>query len=139
MNHTVKTILVWVLILVSAVTLWNIVEREKQFTPPMSLTEFLEAVDSRRVASVTITGSAVTGRLRPDNQVFRSVIPENYTDLYERLIDSGTKVNVVPVERRSWLPLLTFWLLTMVVAFGLGWLCAGWSRGRPLQPPMTTA
>jgi ATP-dependent Zn protease len=139
MNATVKAILIWTLILVTAVALWNIVEKQKQSATALSLTEFLEAVDSKRVAEVTIEGSRLTGRLHPDNQVFRSAIPENYAGLYERLMDSGIKVNIVPVERRSWLPLLTFWLLTMFVAFGLGWLCALWYQGRGLQPPMTLA
>lgn len=139
MNPTVKTILIWVLILVAAVTLWNIVEKQERVEPPISFTEFYHEVLDQRVAEVTITGSKVTGRCRAGSKSFRSVIPENYTDLYERLINSGTKVNVVPTERRSWLPVLTFWLLTMLVAFGLGWLSAVWSQGQRLQPPMTTA
>jgi hypothetical protein len=66
MNQTVKTILVWMLILVAAVGLWNFVEHGRSAPPELSLTEFLSRVDNGDVAEVKVDGSSVTGKLAPE-------------------------------------------------------------------------
>jgi ATP-dependent Zn protease len=139
MNATVKTILIWVLILVSAVTLWNLVERSKNTTPQLTMTELLAMADAKEIEKVTVAGATgnVVG-IDKAGKGFRSTIPPNYPEAYNRLVDSGVKVTVRPPDSNPWLALLASWILPLLVSFGLGWQCALWSRRRP-QPPLTTA
>jgi cell division protease FtsH len=139
MNPTVKTILVWILILVAAVGLWNFVEHGRSGAPELSLTEFLSSVDKGEVAEVRVDGSSVTGKLRQNGGAFRSTLPVAYHAIYEQLIDAQVKVTVVPVDKPSWVTVFASSVSPLLVAFGLGWLCARWSQSRRQQPPMTTA
>jgi cell division protease FtsH len=135
MNPTVKTILAWVLILFVAVGLWNLVERVPQRFTILSFTDFLDQVEKGQVAEVTITGSTLTGRLQASNREFQSVMPSDYPAMYEKLIDQRVKVMVVP-DRQDWATALVTWVLPMLLAFGLGWVCA--SKFRSQRPASLT-
>jgi len=139
MNPTVKTILIWVLILVAALGLWNVVEHGRTSAPMLTLTDFLSKVDSGSVAEVKITGSSLTGRLRPSNEVFRSTILPDYAAVYDKLIKAKVQVTVVPADQQSWFAALTLWVAPMLIVFGLGWLCGAWFQRQRLQRPMATA
>jgi len=139
MNSTLKTVLIWILIVVAAVGLWNFVEHGRSGPRTIDLTDFLNHVENGRVAEVTIAGSSLTGRLRPDNQFFQSTMVPGYAAVYDKLIAAGVKVKVIPTDQQSWFTVLISWFMPMLVAFGLGWRCALWSQRQRLQPPMTTA
>jgi cell division protease FtsH len=103
MNSTVKTILIWLLILAAAVGLYQIVERGgagRQTT--LSLTEFLSKVEAGGVSAVTIQGSNVTGRLR-DNSEFRLTIPQGYAAVYDQLTAHNVQVRIIPADSSPWL------------------------------------
>jgi ATP-dependent Zn protease len=140
MNATVKTILIWVLILVAAVTLWNIVEKNKNTTTALTMTELLAKADTKEIEKVTVAGATgnVVGTDKGGRE-FRSTIPPSYLEAYNRLDAGGVKVTVNPPDTNPWLALLASWILPMLFSFGFGWQCAVWSQQRRLQPPMTTA
>jgi ATP-dependent Zn protease len=139
MNATVKTILVGVLILVTAVTLWNIVEQNKNHAPQLNLTELLALADAGKIqrATITLETGKVVG-MQMDGKAFRSSIPPHYDAIYSRL-ERVPQLTIDPPDSNPWLPMLVSSILPMLVSFGFGWQCALWSRGRRLQPPMTTA
>jgi cell division protease FtsH len=139
MNQTVKTILLWALILVLAVGLWNFVEHGSAGIPVFSLTDLITKVNNGEVAEVRIDGSSVTGKLRQTGQTFRSTIPVAYHAIYEQLIAAKVKVTVTAVDRQSGFAVFMSWVLPVLVAFGVGWQCARWSHRRGGQPPITTA
>lgn len=139
MNATVKTILIWLLILVAAVTLYNIVEKNKSLVPTLALTELLEKADRNEIDKVTIGAAGNVVGTDKANKEFRSTIPPQYLEAYDRLEKGGAKVTVLPPDSNPWLALAVSWLLPMFVSFALGWLCALWSQNRRLQPPLTTA
>ena len=62
MNSTVKEILLWVLILVAAVGLYNFVEHSSSPGAMLSLTDFLNKVEAGQVAEVEINGSNLMGK-----------------------------------------------------------------------------
>lgn len=139
MNSTVRTILIWVLIVVAAIGLWNFVEKKSGSTRILSLTDFMDKIGHDEVAEVKIAGSTLTGRLRPNNEPFMTTMLPDYTAPYDQLLKARVKVTVIPEDRQAWLPLLMSWLMPLLVAFGFGWLCASWSHRRRPQPPMTAA
>jgi hypothetical protein len=133
MSSTIKVVLIWVLILVAASSLYHFVENSSETHMQIfDFTEFLENVQMGRVAEVTIRGQNVAGRLRENNGRFRASIPDGYSAIYDTLIVSKVKVAVIPEDRL--LPGHLPWLalgLALSGAFGFGWLCCS-LRGRAL-------
>ena len=113
MNSTVKTILIWILILVAAVGLYNLVERGTYKRPAMlTMTEFVNKVDAGEVRDVTIQGTNITGHLNSEPfESFRTVIPPDYTTIYDKLVNKEVRVQIVPPETTPWLNALPTSLL----------------------------
>jgi ATP-dependent Zn protease len=105
MNKTVKVILNWVLILVLAVGLYTFVERGTQrVSTQLTLTDLMEKVDREEVRDVTIRGSNLVGHLKDDASTeFRSVIPPDYTTIYDRLTSKSVNVKILPPDVNPWL------------------------------------
>jgi cell division protease FtsH len=103
-NSTVKTIVFWLVIAVSAVLLWQVVraggagtkEREINFT------EFTNDVNQNAVESVTITGTDVHGKFRDKKDTFHTQVPTNYPDMYKTLQDHGVNVTIHDAQGGSW-------------------------------------
>ena len=102
MNSTAKTILIWVLILVAAVGLYNFIEHGGQRSiSTLNFTEFLNKVDSGEVTSVVVSDTNLTGTLK-NNEIFRSTIPDDYTTVYDKLTSKYVRVTIMPPERNLW-------------------------------------
>jgi ATP-dependent Zn protease len=121
MNSTAKTILIWVLILVVAVALYNFVERGTAQSPTLlTLTELMEKVDGNEVKDVTISGSNLVGHLKSNPSAeFRSVIPEDYAPIYDRLAGNAVNVTIIPPDANSW---LSFVPASLLIAGAILWL-----------------
>jgi cell division protease FtsH len=63
LNSTLKTLLLWTVIFVMVVLLWNFFQAGKVTREELSFSEFLDAVEAGRVAEVTISGSEINGKL----------------------------------------------------------------------------
>jgi cell division protease FtsH len=121
MNSTVKTIALWILILVAAVGLYNLVESKGTGAkPPLDLTQFFEKVSKGEVADVEINGTKVTGHLVAGNEAFQSTIPLEYKTVYDRLTEKGVKVTVLPTETNSWVNAVPSWVMLIGSILWLG-------------------
>ena len=120
MNSTVKTILLWVLILAVAVGLYELVERGTSNVTTLTLTEFLTKVRAGGVSQVTIMGPNLTGKLK-DNSEFRAVMPPDYSTIYDQLTANNIQVRIIPPDTNPWLSSLMvtigliLWLAISVV------------------------
>ena len=103
MNSTVKTVVFWLVIVLSGVLLWQVVkvgnsgpkEREINFS------EFMSQVDQNNVSEVTVLASEVRGKLKNDKAPFHANIPANYPDMYKILQDHGVNITVKDVSSGS--------------------------------------
>ncbi len=104
MNSTVKTIVFWLVIAVSAVLLWQVVRAGSagNHETAINFTQFLNDVNQNSVESVTITGSDVSGKFRDKKESFRTTVPANYPDMYKTLQDHGVNVTVRDANGGSW-------------------------------------
>ncbi|HXR98002.1 MAG TPA: ATP-dependent zinc metalloprotease FtsH [Terriglobales bacterium] len=109
MNSTVKTVVLWVVLVAVAVVLWQVVKvggtaaKEQE----ISFSQFMNQAQDGNVTAVTITGNDVHGQVRtPKDETFHSVIPANYPDLYKILQDKGVAVNIKEPSNTSWANLL---------------------------------
>jgi cell division protease FtsH len=115
MNTTVKTILIWVLILVAAVGLYNFVEGQTPRAQVLTLTEFLNHVDRGEVSDVVINGSNLTGHLKGNGEMFQSSVPDDYPVMYDRLTARQVAVTVLPASGNT----LSFQLPSLLVLLSL--------------------
>ena len=68
MSSTLKTLILWMVIFVVVILLWNSFQAGKVNQHELSFSEFLEEVDQRRIAEVTIRGQEVSGTFREGGQ-----------------------------------------------------------------------
>ena len=147
MNSTVKTVLFWLVIVVSAFLLWQVVrtgtsgpkDKEKNFS------EFMSDVDQGLVREVTITAQDVKGKYKADNSPFHTTVPPNYPDMYKTLRDKGVSVNVKDITNGTWpswilnlaplvlLAALWFFMIRQMQTGGNKALSFGKSRARLLS------
>ncbi|HEU5453985.1 MAG TPA: ATP-dependent metallopeptidase FtsH/Yme1/Tma family protein, partial [Terriglobales bacterium] len=118
MNSTVKTVVFWLVIVLSGVLLWQVVKaggagaKEKE----VNFSDFMAQVDGGNVADVTVSGTDVRGRMRNDKAAFHTTVPANYPDMYKDLREHNVSVTVKDVQGGSW----PTWLLNLAPLILLG-------------------
>src|SRR5580698_5859647 len=86
-NSTVKTVVFWLVIVLSGVLLWQVVKGQTSGTKerPINFSEFLSQVDQGNVSEVTIIGQEVTGKFKNDKTNFHTTVMAGYTDMVKEL------------------------------------------------------
>jgi len=110
-NSTVKTVVFWLVIVISAVLLWTVVSKSNagQKDKDVNFSQFMSDVDQGNVKEVKITGMEVRGKYRNDNSGFRTTVPANYPDMIKTLRDKGVSITVQDISNGSW----PTWLLNL--------------------------
>jgi cell division protease FtsH len=78
-NSTVKTVLFWLLIGVSALLLWQVVKsaRDGQKDAELKTSQFMNEVEQNNVQDFIVNGMEVRGHLR-NNSLFHATVPPTY-------------------------------------------------------------
>jgi len=108
LNSTLKSLLFWMVLVVGVVLIWNFSNSFQQRDRVITFSEFMQRVDSGQVATVTITGSEVTG-VDKSNESFRLVVPTQFDGLVNRLHDKGVQVTAEKETASPWASLLYAW------------------------------
>ncbi len=119
MNSTVKTVVFWLVIVLSAFLLWQVMKAGSagQKDKEVNFSQFLADIDQGNVKEVTITGMEVRGKYRNDNSPFHTTAPVNYPDIYKMLRDKGVTMNIRDMSSGSWpLQLLGTWAPLILLA-----------------------
>jgi len=117
-NSTVKTVVFWLVILLSAFLLWQVVkganagQKEKE----VNFTQFMSDVDQGNVKEVTITGMEVRGKYRNDNSGFHTTAPANYPEMIDRLQQKNVTINFRDINSGSWTWLINLAPLVLLAA-----------------------
>ena len=121
MNSTVKTILFWLVIVLSCVLLWQVVKAGSSGAKEaeINFSEFMSQVNQGNVSDVTLNGTEVRGRYRADKKGFHTTVPSNYPDMIKQLQDKGVMITVKDTQSGNW----PAWLLQIapLVLFGALW------------------
>jgi cell division protease FtsH len=119
-NSTFKTIIFWVVILISAVALWQVVKTANsgQKVQEINFSRFMAEVDQGTVKDVTLTGMEAKGKLA-DGSLFHTTVPANYPDMIKKLQEKGVSITVQDVGNSSW-----GWLVNLFAPLAL--LAALW-------------
>ncbi|MGA7755565.1 MAG: ATP-dependent zinc metalloprotease FtsH, partial [Candidatus Sulfotelmatobacter sp.] len=149
MNSTVKTVLFWLLIGVSALLLWEVVKgaRDGQKDKEINAMQFMSDVEQNSVRELTVNGMEVRGKYR-DNSAFHTTLPGNYftPEVLKSLHDKGVQYGFHDVNSGSlplqllgtWAPLillgaLWFFMIRQMQTGGNKALSFGKSRARLLS------
>ncbi len=111
MNSTVKTVVFWVVIGLSALLLWTVIQqgRSGQKETEVNSSQFMSEVAQGSVQEVTVDGQNVRGKYR-DGKAFHTTVLVNYPDMFKTLYEKNVSVNVKDVNGGSWpLQLLGTW------------------------------
>ena len=147
MNSTVKTVVFWLVIVLSAFLLWQVVKNSSggQKDKEINLSQFMSDVNQGNVSEVTINGQEVRGKYKSDKTQFHVTIPPNYPDVYKTLQDKGVQVNVRDISGGGWpswlfnlapiilLAALWFFMIRQMQTGGNKALSFGKSRARLLS------
>jgi cell division protease FtsH len=146
-NSTVKTVVFWLVIVLSAFLLWQVVKNSSggQKDKEINLSQFMADVNQGNVSEVTINGQEVRGKYKNDKSQFHVTIPPNYPDVYKTLQDKGVQVNVRDISGGGWpswlfnlapiilLAALWFFMIRQMQTGGNKALSFGKSRARLLS------
>jgi cell division protease FtsH len=103
-NSTVKTVAFWLVILLSGVLLWKVVQaggagaKEQQ----VSFSQFMQDVDHGDVNDVTMIGTEVHGKYKSGKGAFQTTVPANYPDMIKDLRDKGVNITVKDNSGNGW-------------------------------------
>jgi cell division protease FtsH len=110
-NPTMKTVLFWAVILVSATFLWQTVKNANSptaGTAEISYSEFLSQVNSGNVTKVRIAGKKASGTYR-DGSSFRVTVPASQDQILVALQQKGVETWYSDSEQQS----TTGWLMNL--------------------------
>jgi cell division protease FtsH len=118
-NSTVKTVVFWLVILISAFLLWEVVKgaNSGQKDTEVNFSKFMADVDQGNVKDVTINGVEVRGKYHNDNSTFHTTVPQNYPDMIKTLRDKGVNITIRDSSSGSWtIQLLGTWAPLILLA-----------------------
>ena len=121
MNSTVKTLILWMVIFVVVILLWNTIQAGNVGRHELTFTEFIEEVDSGRISEVTIAGQKVNGKFRsggkyPEGETFLSYLPPDYTDeLVRELRSSNVIITAEEPRENPLIQFLVFWAPILLI------------------------
>ena len=97
---SLKTLLIWLIIGVSMIILFNLFSMPSRNEKEIIFSEFLIKLQDGQVEEVQIKDSSITGKLK-DGGLFKTYYL-NYPDLIKELTSHGVKISVKPPEQTPW-------------------------------------
>jgi cell division protease FtsH len=106
-NATLKTVMLWMSLLVVIFLAWHFAQIQKKETQ-VKFSEFMTSVETGQVADVTITGNEIKGHLA-SREPFRTFAPLGYDKLVDTLLARKVTVNYQPDTTPTWANMLISW------------------------------
>ncbi|HJT17981.1 MAG TPA: ATP-dependent zinc metalloprotease FtsH [Thermoanaerobaculia bacterium] len=113
MNSTVKTALLWVVIIVLVFLLWSLFQTTKGTQEQIAFSTFLDRVNQGYVDKVTIRGEDIRGETKSSapggRHEFHTTGPTNYQDMYNQLRAKGVQMEFEPPRDAPFITALITW------------------------------
>ena len=108
MNQISRNLMLWAIIVLAMVMLFNMFQQPQGVTQRVPYSDFLSQVDNGQLMSVTIQGHTLIGRTS-DGKIVQSYAPQDI-GLVNRLIEKKVEVKAEPPEEQPWyMTLLVSW------------------------------
>ncbi len=109
MNNFTRNLVVWIIISLVLVALFNMFNRPAQYQSKITYSQFINLVKKGEVAGVSIEGEKIVGKF-VNNKSFMTYIPSNDPNLIPLLLKKGVSVDVKPQQDSPWyITLLVSW------------------------------
>ena len=118
MNKFIKNVALYVLLIIIAVSIFNTFVHPQEKNTEITYSDFISQVEKKNVSSVVMTNNAVTGKMK-DGTEFATYIPDNDTQLLNKLNDGNVTITAKPPEQPSWRMSLLSNLLPIVILIGV--------------------
>jgi cell division protease FtsH len=113
LNSTVKTALLWVVIIVLVFLLWSLFQTTKGATEKIPFSTFIDRVNANQVEKVTLRGEGVTGEFRATapggKREFTTTAPANYPTMIDLLKAKGVTMEIEPARDAPFITALITW------------------------------
>jgi cell division protease FtsH len=113
LNSTVKTALLWVVIIVLVFLLWSLFQTTKGTSEQIPFSTFLDRVTQGNVEHVTIRGDEIHGETKASapggKRQFQTNAPANYPTQYDLLRQKGVAMEFEPKGDATFLNALVTW------------------------------
>ena len=113
MNSTVKTALLWVVIIVLVFLLWSLFQTTKGASEPVSFSAFMDRVNRGEVSKVLIRGTEIRGETTATAQggrrEFHLNAPSNYPAMYDQLRAKNVAMEFDEVKEAPFITALITW------------------------------
>ena len=122
MNKFVKNVALYVFLIVIAVAMFNTFVRPQDKSKEMAYSDFIAQIEKKNVDSIVMTENAVKGKLK-DGTEFSTYIPNQDTQVIQKLTEAKVVVTVKPPEQPSWwMSLLSSILPILILVFVWFWI-----------------
>lgn len=122
MNKFVKNVALYVFLIVIAVAMFNTFVRPQDKSKEMAYSDFVTQIEKKNVDSIVMTENAVKGKLK-DGTEFSTYIPNQDTQVIQKLTEAKVVVTVKPPEQPSWwMSLLSSVLPILILVFVWFWI-----------------
>ena len=104
MPNRIRNIAFWLVIVLSAVLLWQVVKAggSGNKEAEISFSKFLQDVEHGDVSEVTIVGSEVHGKYKSGGAGFRTTAYANDSEMIKNLRENGVNINVKDKPDNGW-------------------------------------
>ena len=115
MSTTLKTLSLWLVVIVIAIVVWNVFSAGATREEPLIFTDFMRMVEEDRVASVTISvpSNQIEGETK-DGQTFTTVAP-TYDGLVGELREAGIAIEVDAQDQSAYMAALISWAPMLIL------------------------
>ena len=116
MSATIRTLSLWLVVIVIAIVVWNVVSTNPAPTTDIEFSRHLADVSAGRVANVTITtpSNHIEGTFIGDGSTFKTVAPD-YEPYINALLDNDVVVNVESQDQSPYLAALISWAPMLIL------------------------
>ena len=119
MNSTIKTLVLWAIIFVVVILLWNTFQNGKAGAQRLTYSELLEEIRNQNVDEVTVRGSEISGTLKPSGRFPEKtefISQARVTDgLVEKLEASKVRITFEEPRESTLLTMLIGWAPVLVL------------------------
>jgi cell division protease FtsH len=119
LNSTVKTALLWVVIIVLVFLLWSLFQTTKGTSEAIAFSQFLDRVNQGSIESVVIRGEDIRGETKSTfpggKKEFHTTAPTAYPAMIDQLRAKGVKMEVEHVADAPFITALLTWAPILIL------------------------
>ena len=119
MNSLYKNSLFWIILAFALVMLFSTVNHKAEPNADVSYSDFLAAVEAKKVKQVTLQGDTIMWEFADKTGVQKTVAPATDAELLPQLRDNGVKIKVEPAETPGWYGAVLSQVLPVLLFLGV--------------------